>query len=286
MQLEKRVYRGRYTIRSAFVACATLVLASSPVFADITVTQLANEGVIISDGETRIIIDGMVVEPYSVYGGLPPEAASQFDQATGAFSGVDLVLVSHRHHDHNQPRYACHFMEESDGTRLVSSAQVLGLMREKCRPLVTTSPRVSEIDPQYGEPHVFSQGGANVTVFPLSHGTRKYAKIQNYGHLIELGGMTILHIGDAAMDPADFQRAGLDQVDLDVVLVPFWYFQPGPGADVISQYLDAPHKIANHIPPGELAEIRTHMNAAYPRVLILEAPLNEASFSPSGQQPQ
>jgi len=283
MQSKKRVYKVWYTIRSACIACAWLVLASSPVYSDITVTQLANEGVIISDGETRVIIDGMVVEPYSVYGGLSPEAASQFDQAAGAFSGVDLALVSHRHHDHNQPRYACQFMQQSEGTRLVSSAQVLGLMREKCRPLVTTSPRVSEIDPQYGEPHVFSQGGANVTVFPLSHGTRKYAKIQNYGHLIELGGMTILHIGDAAMDPVDFQRAGLDQVDLDVALVPFWYFQPGPGADVISQYLDAPHKIANHIPPSEMEEIRTHMNAAYPGVLILEAPLNEVSFSPTVQ---
>jgi len=269
-----------------FIAVKAIVLLclGLSVQADITVTQLANEGVIISDGETRIIIDGMVVEPYSIYGGLPPEAASLFDQASGAFDGIDLALASHRHHDHNQPRYACQFMQESKGTQFVSSSQVLGLMREKCRSLVTTSPRVSEIDPQYGKPHVFKQGGANVTVFPLSHGTRKYAKIQNYGHLIELGGMTILHIGDAAMDPTDFQRAGLDQVEIDVVLIPFWYFQPGPGASVISQYMDAPHKIANHIPPGEMEEIRTHINKEFPGVLILEAPLNEVRFSPTGQQ--
>jgi len=274
-------YKNLITIKAVVLLCLSL-----PIQADVTITQLANEGVIVSDGDTRIIIDGMVVEPYSIYGGLQPEAASQFDQASGAFSGIDLALASHRHHDHNQPRFACQFMEESEGTQFVSSAQVLGLMREKCRPLVTTSPRVSEIDPQYGEPHVFSQGSANVTVFPLSHGTRKYAKIQNYGHLIELGGMTILHIGDAAMDPADFQRAGLDQVDIDVVLLPFWYFQPGPGASVISRFLDAPHKIANHIPPGEMDEIRTHINAEYPRVMILEVPLNEVRFSPTGQQLQ
>ena len=249
-------YKKLIIIKAVVLLCLSL-----PIQADITITQLANEGVIVSDGDTRIIIDGMVVEPYSIYGGLPPEVATQFDQASGAFSEIDLALASHRHHDHNQPRFACQFMEESEGTQFVSSAQVLGLMREKCRPLVTTSPRVSEIDPQYGEPHAFSQGSANVTVFQLSHGTRKYAKIQNYGHLIELGGMTILHIGDAAMDPTDFQRAGLDQVDIDVVLLPFWYFQPGPGASVISQYLDAPHKIANHIPPGEIDEIRTHINA-------------------------
>jgi L-ascorbate metabolism protein UlaG (beta-lactamase superfamily) len=274
------------TQRGACTALAMLVLASGLLQADITITQLANEGVIVSDGETRIMIDGMVVEPYSVYGGLPAEAASQFEHATGPFAGVDLALASHRHHDHNQPFFACQFMQASEATIFVSSSQVLGLMREKCRELVTTSPRVTEIDPQYGDPHVFSQGGASVTVFPLSHGTRKYAKIQNYGHLIELGGMAVLHIGDAAMDPADFERAGLGQREIDVALIPFWYFQPGPGASVMSQYMDAPVKIAVHIPPGEMEEIRAYMSDEYSDVLILESPLDEVSFSSAAPQPQ
>jgi L-ascorbate metabolism protein UlaG (beta-lactamase superfamily) len=273
-------------LRKGVYKLAPLLLASGLLQADITVTQLANEGVIVSDGETRIMIDGMVVEPYSVYGGLPAEAATLFEEASGAFDQVDLALASHRHHDHNQPRFACQFMEQSEGTIFVSSSQVLGLMREKCRQLVTTSPRIKQIDPQYGDPHRFTQGDANVTVFPLSHGTRKYAKIQNYGHLIELGGMTMLHIGDAAMDPADFERAGLAQLEIDVVLIPFWYFQPGPGASVIGQYMDAPVKIAVHIPPGEMEEIRSYMDEEYPRVIILENPLNEVRFSSTRQQPQ
>jgi len=275
-----------HTKRLAFFAFAALVLASSPAQADITVTQLANEGVILDDGQTRIMIDGMVVEPYSVYGGLPPAAASQYEQASGAFAGIDLALVSHRHHDHNQPLFACQFVQQSEKTDVVSSSQVLGLMREKCREFITTSPRVSEIDPQYGNPYVFQQGKANIRVFPLSHGTRKYAKIQNYGHLIELGGVTVLHIGDAAMDPADFQRAGLDQVKIDVALIPFWFFQPGPGADVINQYFDAPLKIAVHIPPAEMEEISGYMAESYPQVKILENPLQEVRFSSNEPQPR
>jgi L-ascorbate metabolism protein UlaG (beta-lactamase superfamily) len=284
MYFARESYERRFVARLIRSICITSLMASAPVLADVTVTQLANEGVILSDGETRIMIDGMVVEPYSVYGGLPPEAATQFDQAAGAFAGVDVALSSHRHHDHNQPRFACRFMQVSDDTRLYSSSQVLGLMREKCREFVTTSPRVNEIDPQYGEPYSLSQGGAAVTVFPLSHGTRKYARIQNYGHLVELGGMTVLHIGDAAMDPTDFQRAGLDRVEIDVALIPFWFFQPGPGADVIKQYMDAPVKMAVHIPPGEMAEVKDYMSAEYPDVMILENPLDEVRFS-SGSRP-
>ncbi len=266
-------------LKKGIFSLAALLLFLGNAQADIVITQLANEGVIISDGETRIMIDGMVVEPYSVYGGLPPEAAVMFKSASGPFSGIDLALASHRHHDHNQPSYACSFMKASPDTLFVSSSQVLDLMREKCRELVLTSPRIRVIDPQYGKPEVFMQGGAKVTVFPLTHGARKYATIQNYAHSIQIGGMTVLHIGDAAMTPDDFQSRGPDQLKADVALIPFWYFQPGPGADLVKRYLDAPIKIAVHIPPGEMEEVRPYMTENFPEVSILDPTLKEMNIS-------
>jgi L-ascorbate metabolism protein UlaG (beta-lactamase superfamily) len=256
---------------------------SGPAHADLTVTQLANEGVMITDGEIRILIDAMVVEPYSVYGGLPEDVIPMFDGVSGPFSRIDQVLVSHRHHDHNQPAFACQFMQNSPETKLASSAQVLGLMRERCRQFITTSPRVQEIDPQYEAPHVIELDGAKITAFPLSHGTRKYARLQNYGHLVEMGGLTILHMGDAAMDPTDFARAGLDSVQIDVALIPFWYFQPGPGSEVIDRFMASARKIAVHIPPGEMQEVSDYMSGAYPAVLILKKTLDKASFSAIAQ---
>jgi L-ascorbate metabolism protein UlaG (beta-lactamase superfamily) len=270
---------------SRAAASSLLCLLCGALQADITITQLANEGVIIEGGQSRIMIDGMVVERYSVYGGLPAAAIPDFEAASGAFADIDLALVSHRHHDHNQPRFACAFMQASGETRLETSAQVLGLMREKCRKFVTTSPRLRQIDPRYDAHHVITLPDARVTVFPLSHGTRKYARIQNYGHLVEIGGTAVLHIGDAAMDPADFERAGLGGKRLDVALIPFWFFQPGPGAAVIEAYLDAPLKIAVHIPPGEMEEVRDYMAENYPKVLILGQPLEQVRFRAASPPP-
>jgi L-ascorbate metabolism protein UlaG (beta-lactamase superfamily) len=279
------LFMGRVFMAALLLSALGLSGFAAPLEADVTLTQLANEGAIISDGETRILIDGMVVEPYSVYGGLPPEVTPLFEQVSGPFSGIDLVLVSHRHHDHNQPRFACQFLQNSSATRFVSSPQVNGLMREKCRTFMTTSPRVDEINPQYGEPHVIQMEGARVTIFPLSHGTRKYARIQNFGHLIEMGGITLLHIGDAAMDPQDFARAGLDKIEIDVALIPFWYFQPGPGSEVMTRFFDAPNKIAVHIPPGEMDEIKGYMSEAFPQVTILQNTLDQTRFSATIQSP-
>ena len=295
MQFKERIYvsgkinrpRPGLRVRLWQAVCRAMLLAGfvNPASAALTVTQLANEGVMITDGEFRILIDAMVVEPYSIYGGLPDEAALLFEQVSGPFSEIDMVLVSHRHHDHNQPRYACQYMQESMDTVLIAPSQAIGLMREKCREFITTSPRVLTIDPQYEQAHVIELEKGKITAFPLSHGIGKYARLQNHGHLIELSGMSIVHIGDAAMDSTDFVKAGLDKVKIDVALIPFWYFQPGPGSELVTKFLDAPYKIAVHIPPGEMQEVKEYMAAEYPRVMILSNTLDQATFSAADQPP-
>jgi L-ascorbate metabolism protein UlaG (beta-lactamase superfamily) len=261
------------------VAAIGVTLCGS-VQADLTLTQLANAGVILDDGEARIMIDGMVVEPYAVYAGLPELAQADFLAARGPFAGVDLALVSHRHHEHSQPEYACQFLQASPETELYTSEQVIGLLREFCRDFVVGNPLIHTIAPQYGEPEVIEVDGAKVTVLPLSHGTRKYARIRHYAHLVEIGGMSVLHIGDAAMDPAEFERAGLAGLELDVALIPLRFFQPGPGAELITRYLDAPLKIAVHIPPGEVDEVRAYLAEFFPTVQMMDKPMEQLRFSP------
>lgn len=252
--------------------------------ADVTITQLANKGVILDDGgSARVMIDGMVVEPYSVYGGLSEEHSDLFYQAAGPFAGIQLALVSHQHHEHNQPGAACQFLQVSTTTQFVSSAQVTDLMREKCRQFITTSPRVRIIAPQYDHAEVIQLGTVKVTAFLLSHGSGRDAGLQNFAHLVEIGGLRVLDIGDAAMAPEDFARAGVDTMNVDVALIPFQYFQPGPGGDIVRRFLDVPHQIAVHIPPGEMGEVRDYLQVGFPRVLVLEHTMDHAQFGPLAQ---
>lgn len=269
---------GVNTVARKWAACL-LVAVPASVHADVVITRLANEGVIIEDGvATRVMIDGLVVEPYSIYGGLPDGLQPQFEQATGPFSGIDLALASHRHHDHNQPAHACTFLQRSTATLFAGSIQVMDLMREKCRSFTQSSPRIRVIDAAYDRPETWHAEAATVTAFPLSHGSGRVATVQNFGFVVELGGMRVLHVGDAAMEPADFQRAGIEHLDIDVALIPFWFFQPGPGGAILEQFLEVPHRIAVHIPPAELDEVRTLLRAEYPEVVVLENVLDQVRF--------
>ncbi|MSQ98824.1 MAG: MBL fold metallo-hydrolase [Xanthomonadales bacterium] len=277
MQSSARI-GGKLVILALFAG----IMAPEVLPADVTVTQLANEGVILSDGgKNQVMIDGMVTEPYSLYGGLPENVVALYSRASGPFAEIEVALVSHQHHDHNQPAASCQLMQKSTGTLLVSSQQVVDLMHEKCRQLAVAGARIKVIDPQYGQPEVMQLGDIKITAFRLSHGGGKYAVLQNFGFLVEIGGMRVLHVGDADMNAADFIRAGVHSMGIDIALLPFWYFAPGPGGELVSTYIDVPHKIANHIPPGEMAETKEYMQGAYPDVLILENPMDQVSFSPA-----
>jgi len=263
-----------------FAAGVLLAALWSAAHADVTIMQLANEGVVISDqGSARVMIDGMVVEPYSIYGGLSEELSGQFYRAEGPFEGIQLALASHQHHDHNQPGPACRFLQLNTGTRFVSSGQVVDLMREKCRQFVGTSPRIRIVDPGVGGSVEIESDGARVTAFPLSHGAGKYAKLQNFAHLVEIGGLRVLHLGDAAMEPENFSKAGIAKLDADVVLIPFWFLQPGPGGEIVRRFLQAPHQIAVHIPPREMQLVREELRLRYPSVIVLESTLDQVSFT-------
>jgi L-ascorbate metabolism protein UlaG (beta-lactamase superfamily) len=268
-------------IKAVLIQCSFVLalLSFTTAHAEVVVQKLANDGVILWDGQsTRVMIDGMVAEPYSVYGGLPADQLADFNSANGPFARINLVLVSHQHHDHNQPEHACKFIQNSVGV-LATSQQVIDLMRERCRQFVLSSPRIQVIDPQYTEPVNLQVGDAKATIFLLSHGGGKYASIKNFGHMVELGGMRVLHIGDAAMEAADFNTAAVADMKVDIALIPFWYFQPGPGGGMVRKFLTAKHMVATHIPPGELEEVKEYMRVEYPKVVILENPMDEVRFA-------
>ena len=145
------------------------------------------------------------------------------------------------------------------------------LQRREDNPVIKQEAYTDEIPP------------AKITVFPLTHGTGKYARLQNNAHLIEMGGLSVLHIGDAAMNAADFVRAGLDEIEVDVALIPFWYFQPGPGSELVSEFMNASYKMAVHIPPSEMQEVEEYMAKEFPRVIILSKPLDRALFTELAQ---
>jgi len=251
--------------------------ALQPLVLELGVFALANEGFLLKSGGQSVLIDGFVAEPYSVYGSLPPEVLEQMMGGVAPFVSVDVALASHYHRDHFQAETALSFLFAQPDCHFVSSPQVLTALQNVATELEAPLPeqQLQELFPEPGERKRFLKGTLLIEFLHLSHGTGRFAQIQNQGHLIHINGVTALHVGDAAMVPAHFEPYQLSKRGIDVAFVPYWYFDDEDGRTVIQEHFRPAQLVACHIPPGELKAVTKRLAESDPKVIVPSKALQE-----------
>ncbi len=248
------------------------------------IVALANEGFLLRCGDDAVLIDAFLAEPSSIYDALPPSVLVSLLGAKPPFDGVDLALVSHVHGDHFQPAPARRFLDASPQTLLASSPQVLAALDahdqaaaelaagDGARGDADATP--SELSastarfPAPGQSMTLTRGHIVVEFLHLSHGTGRFASIENLGHVITLAGRRILHLGDAAMEPAHFAPYAATLRDIDVALIPYWYFLSSAGRALLAESVDASLTIACHVPGQERDDVIAALAASHPDVIV------------------
>lgn len=265
------------------LALMILIVGCCPALqAQVTLTFLANEGVVIEGSEHKVMIDGFVQEPFALFGAIPEGYARQQDTATGVFEDIDLALASHQHFEHFQPDPACRFFQSSPATRMATVPQVLVVFRERCKTVPGLRQRLDSVVLDAGEARVIPLGsnGDQVTLVALSHGTRKYARLEHLAHLVELDGIRILHLGDAALIAENFAALGMENWNLDVALVPYMYFQRKRGREILRRHVHARQLIAVHIPPREAEQFVFELTQTHPEVRAFVQPMEAIVVEP------
>lgn len=242
------------------------------------VVALANEGFLLRSGEQAVLIDAFLSVPYAGYDALPAEVLARLEGAETPFEGIDLALVSHEHADHVQAEPARRFLAASPDTLLATSPQALAIVVGDDEEGVSNHEAYL---PEPGETSVVERNGVRVEFLRLSHG-RNFASLQNLGHVITVGGQRVLHLGDAATEARNFRPYALPGRELDVALVPYWYFVERGGRALVEEHLLARHVIACHIPSRERAEIASKLATSHPHVIVPSEPLQSWTIEPPG----
>ena len=239
----------------------------------IELTYLANEGFLLRTDDDSVLIDAFVAEPYSIYDALSEEGLEQMLELRAPFDSIDLALVSHIHRDHFQPETALRFLEQAEDCLFATSPDVVDSVSE------VPEERTQAFLPDPGESALLRHAGIRVEFLRLSHGTGRHAAIQNLGHIVTLGGFKVLHVGDAAMDAQNFEPYALAEQDLDVALIPFWYFFDEKGRELVAEHLHARHVVAVHVPSAELDETARRLRASFPEVQLFRECLETRRYS-------
>jgi hypothetical protein len=101
----------------------------------VSITFLANEGVLLSGGGRKVLIDALFLR-YGAEYALPPDSTQRALQAARSpFELVDLILVTHRHGDHFHPEPVAAHLQANPRAHLVTSQQVIDSLRsDKSQP--------------------------------------------------------------------------------------------------------------------------------------------------------
>ena len=102
--------------------------------------------------------------------------------------------------------------------------------------------------------------------------------MQNYGHLVTIGGVRVLHVGDVEVSRKAFAPYDLADKEIDVAFVPYWFFGSDEGVAIIRDLVNPARVIACHIPPAQRAEVIAQFAQGYPGVHVFSEPMESISL--------
>lgn len=257
-------------------------LAPSPQGSEFQVTLLANEGFFLQSEGQAVLIDAFVEEAYSIYDALHPDLASAILLRRAPFDEVTLALVSHAHPDHFQPKMTGKFLIRYPEAVLATSGEVIENLKVGFNRFDTVSDRIKKFWPEPETSTAYVHDDVAVEFLRLPHGGA-WPDMQNLGHVITVGTAKILHIGDAAVDPAIFAPYKLPKRELDVALVPYWFLQTDDGLALLKDHVQAKHYIACHISPPELQRLKKRLPKKLENTQVL-SPMETAVFQAAARR--
>lgn len=222
----------------------------------VDVTYIGNEGYLIADGGTKVLVDALFREGVPGYESIPPDRRDRLETAAPPFDGVDLVLVTHFHPDHFDAEAVGRHMLSNPGARLVTTVQTIDQMRATFARFGEIESRVQGITPPEGVkeevPGIREATGIGLRVLNLHHGRDR--PIENLGFLFDIGGMRILHVGDTEALAGEYARYDLQAESIDVVFLPFYQVVFDLWRAEVPRAIGADRIVVMHVPEEGVQE--------------------------------
>ena len=209
----------------------------------VEIRHIANIGVMVSQGRTRLLMDAFADNSYDGRFSLPSDVERDAMIAGAApFDDVDALLISHVHGDHFARADSIAFLSHAPEARFVAGP---GEIVQAAPELGDGFHLFGECGPDSPRPAVEIAGsGHSVAGCESAHGM----DVGNIAFLVQLSGLNILHLGDSSPTEADFSIWSDDRID--VVLYPYWFGLSDEARAVLTTHFPEARLVALHIPAG------------------------------------
>ena len=214
---------------------------------------LANAGVMIERGETKILFDPLFRNSFSVYRLVPEDMERALFDADPPWDGIDAVFISHYHDDHFTPRVMLDFLAARTAVRLFAPQQAVDALAAAGADDVVLE-RVVGVNLAYGgDPVQLEFPGLAIEAVRVPHSgwPSRMTDIENVVWRVTIDdATTVIHFGDADTRPRHFELHPdhWHGADTELALPPYWFFLSAGGRIVLGEHVRAEHTIGVHVP--------------------------------------
>lgn len=242
------------TIRQRLAVIVTLLI-STVAWAGPHAQYIANAGVMIVSGETKIVFDPLFREDFDQYDLAPSDMQERLIAGDAPFDGIDAVFVSHNHDDHFDPDMMLAFLQNNGATLFFGPDQAVRALRGSGRELTKTiSDRIYTVHPTDElAPVEFAIGELKVNAISVPHtGWPEYlSDVHNVVFSVSLDeSVSVVHLGDADTNTGRFERHDefWRATHHHLALPPYWFFLDENGRRTLSETIAADHSVGVHVP--------------------------------------
>ena len=212
------------------------------------ITYIANAGVLVDIGQTKYVIDGLCKSIMPIYKDTPDVYRERLINGLRPFNNIDIMFYTHHHSDHYNVDNTEDFIKNNNSTMIVATKKVKDSLKSIKEEMIL------DLDIPRGSHRDINIGNVRVKILSMKHEGKEYEDVQNYGYLIDVDGIKILHIGDALATSENYANIDLLNQDIDILIVPFPYVGKPSSRQIIEKYIKPKKIIALHMPKEELDE--------------------------------
>jgi len=231
---------------------------------------IANEGVMVSQGDLKVLFDPLALSGFDVYPEISAADKAALMAGEGEFAAIDYVFISHAHTDHFSAPDMMAYMAAHRAVKVVMPQQALDMLRDMEDWDAALETRIRALDLDYGHEvvSIIEEDGLQVDAVRIPHAgwpAPRRVTVQNMLYRITLPAhdedgqaVTVMHMGDA--DPRAQHYIPYNSVwdvkDTDLAMPPYWFLSQREGQAILKSILHAKNAVGIHVPLKEPLDLK------------------------------
>jgi L-ascorbate metabolism protein UlaG (beta-lactamase superfamily) len=229
-----------------------LHLANLPAFShDATAHYLANEGVMVENGATKVVFDPLFNNDYGRFELLPKDMKAALLAGEAPYDNLSAAFISHSHEDHFDPEDMVRLMLAHPQLKLFAPIQAVKDLRAATNFDSNLEPRITAIKPTTA-PQSFQLENLLIDAHSIPHAgwPENMTDIHNLVFRVSVANATVVHLGDADTKDHHFapNAEHWDEKTIHMAFPPYWYLYSENGKKVLKERLRPNQVVGIHVP--------------------------------------